>query len=558
MNKLTPFVINKIEEKLGCGITNKGACAELRRYLYNSESEDGRFSLNTIKRWFGVIERQVEPQQTGLEAIAEYLGYPSWAALTQENDYSQQKEKTEDDYISEIFSDYKSLVKSINEYKFKMKSAKGKSEFIQCKTKWEELKNRQRIIKDAIVKLSDLLTDPTPYQSDTDNLRSLFNGNRYEEANQLLNTDTLKEEQAVLFRANKKKLSDKNEIQKQLKKNANCFYIKAEICKAGNNWDEAEEYYLLSLNSQRNFDTLFAFGEFYLKYNCDEEKAFPLLKEIIENMDEILSGKSEKFFCNPDCQVSVMIDALFYVGKIDFMRKHFDEGFKKMDLVLEIYKMDKSHVLRKDIQIAIGHVYNEQGNAFLTQNDYKKAELFYKKALEIYKPFSKFDSLGTLINLAYVYADKGDFESAESKLNQSLEYFNSMFDKKDSVENRQKYLLRIAKCFYALGYLYSEKQDLEKSIIAYKRAGLTYCSMDEIAPSRVSTFGSVDIDIILAKLHQDLDMNEKAASYRYTILFMMQTNDMILDYVHKQHSEFFQTVGKILDDMGLLNIEESD
>ena len=57
------------------------------------------------------------------------------------------------------------------------------------------------------------------------------------------------------------------------------------------------------------------------------------------------------------------------------------------------------------------------------------------------------------------------------------------------------------------------------------------------------------MDIILAKLHQDSDMNEKAASYRYTILFMMQTNDMILDYVHKRHPEFFQTVGKILDDM---------
>jgi hypothetical protein len=128
MNKLTPFVLQKIEEKLACRINDKGACAELRRSLHNSESEDGRFALNTIKRWFGLLEneRQVEPQQNGLEAIAEYLDYPSWAALTQEPTYNQQNEKTEENYISELLSDYKDLVNSIEDYRFKKKERNRK------------------------------------------------------------------------------------------------------------------------------------------------------------------------------------------------------------------------------------------------------------------------------------------------------------------------------------------------------------------------------------------------------------------------------------------------
>ena len=548
MNKITPFVIQKIEEKLTYRISDKGACAELRRSLHNSESENGLFSLNTIKRWFGLIEKQVEPQQNGLEAIAEYLGYPSWAALTQEIDYNQQKEKTEEDYISDIFFDYKSLVQSINDYQFKKDVTKDQSEIVQCENKLKELKHRQQIIKDAIVKLSDLLTDPTPYQSDVENIESLFKGKHYEEANKLLNLDKLKEEQAILFRALKKKLSDKTKIEMQLKKNAYCFYIKAEICNAWNNWAEAEEYYLLSLQSQRIFDTMFALGLLYAIQKQDNTSAIKMFEEIIQHAKEIISLKSFNFFCEPRFQVSMLISSIFNAGKINFTQNRFEEGFRRMDLVIELYQTIQNCDSRKDIQLEVGNVYNEQGNVFITQNDFDKAEMFYKKALEIYKHFSEFDYLETLINLAYVYADKGIVELAENTLNQSLEYFNSLYKKDDSIENQQMLLLRIAKCFSALGYLQYKNKDLEKSILSYKRAGLTYSNMFDIAPSSISTLGMVDTDIMLSRLHDDSGKHKEAASYRYTIFFSMQTNDTVFDHIHKQHPDFFQWLGKILDD----------
>jgi hypothetical protein len=138
------------------------------------------------------------------------------------------------------------------------------------------------------------------------------------------------------------------------------------------------------------------------------------------------------------------------------------------------------------------------------------------------------------------------------ELNQSLEYFNCLYNKEDSVEDRQKYLLRIAKCFSAVGYLQYKNKDLGKSILSYKRAGMTYSNMFDIAPSSISTLGMVDTDIMLSKLHDDLGKHKEAASYRYTIIFAMSTNDAVLDHIQKQHPEFFQALGKILDDKGLI------
>jgi len=552
MNKLTPFVIQKIEEKLTCRINDKGACAELRRSLHNSESEDGLFSLNTIKRWFGVIEKQVEPQQNGLESIAQYLGYPSWTALTQETDYNQQKEKTEEDYINEILSDYNSLVQSINDYQFKKNITKDRSEMIQCENKLKELKYRQQAIKNAIVKLSDLLTDPTSYQIDAESIESLFEGKHYEEANNLLNTDKLKEEQAILLRALKQKFSDKTEIQKQLKKNAYCFYIKAEICKAWYNWDEAEEYYLLSLNSQQNFNTMFELGLLYAEQKKDNEKSLKMFHEILDHIGEILSQKSSNFFDEPKYHVSLLISTLFNVGKIDFIQKRFEEGFERMDLVLEICNMIKNPASQKDMQLEIGNVYNEQGNAYSAQKDHDKAELFLKKALEIYKPVSEFDYLGTVINLAYVYTDKGDFESAERELNQSLEHFNSMFNKDDSVEKQQEYLLRIAKCYFALGFVNHAKNDLQESLLSYKRALSTYEKMNEAVSSITTKLEISKTYAYIRNLYTLLNMPEKAREYNEKLSVLMMEDEEVFNYLYDNDPTFKETVIKELESKNLI------
>jgi tetratricopeptide (TPR) repeat protein len=547
MNKLTPFVIQRIEEKLTCRINDKGVCAELRRLLHNSESEDGRFSLNTIKRWFGVIEKQVEPQQNGLEAIAQYLNYPSWSALTQEAGYSHLKEKTEEDYINEILSDYNSLVQSIGDYQFKKGQTKNKVEIAQCNTKLKVLKYRQQTIKDAIVQLADLLTDPTPYQIDSDKIESLFESKQYEEADKLLNTDNLEEEQAILLRTLKMRFSDKIEIQKQLKKNAYCFYIKAKICKIWYNWDEAEEYYLLSLNSQRNFDTLFALGELYLAHKKDDKNSLKMFDEILKHIREILSLKSSNFFCEPKYHASLLINTLFNVGKIDFIQKRLKDGFERMDLVLEIYNTIKSPALQKDIQIEIGNVYNEQGNAYSAQKDHDKAELFLKKALEMYKPFSEFDYSGTVINLAYVYADKGHFESAERELNQSLEYFKLLFRKDDSIEKQQKYRLKIAKCHFALGFVNHAKNDLHESLLSYKRALIICEKMNEITPTTTAKIEIAKTYTQIRNIYTRMSMPKKAQEFNKKLIELFISDDGVFDYLFEYEPEFKEMAIKIME-----------
>jgi tetratricopeptide (TPR) repeat protein len=551
MNRLTPFVIQKIEEKLDYHINDKGACAELRRSLHNSETDDGQFALNTIKRWFGLIEKQVEPQQNGLEAIAEYLGYPSWAALTQESEYNQQKEKTEEDYISELLSNYSDLVQSIKDYQFQKEQAKSKQDAVRYEIELKKLRQKQYTIKDAIVKLADILTDPTPYQSDSGSIESFFEGKHYEEANELLDTDKLKEEQAVLLRAFKKESSDKTEIQKQLKKNAYCFYIKAEICKAWYNWDEAKEYYLLSLDSQRVFDTLFALGELYLNQNKGDKEAFPLFEEILKNGQEILKGLSPNFCCTPAYRVSLYINTLFYMAKIHFLQKNYKKGMKLMDTLVLTCTTKTEGSFQKEMQLRIGDVYTEQGNAFEEQKDYKNAELFLRKSLAAYKPYSMTDYAETSINLAYVYAAKGDFELAEKELNQSLEYFNTQFKKDDPVENQQKYRLRTAKCHFALGFVNYKKKDYQESILSYNRALISYEKMDKTVPSTETKLEIVKAYSVLSNLYTHLNSLEKAQEC-YEKCGELLRDEGVAGYLFDHEPKFKEMVIKELESKNLI------
>ena len=511
MQKLTSFVVKKIEEKLNCAISEKGACAELRRNLANKESEDGKFALNTIKRWFGVLEKQVEPQQNGLEAIAEYLGYPSWVTLTLELEYNQTKVKTEEDYISELFPDYKNLLQGIQDYQFKKGKAKIEEDIIHYEEKIDELKKRQNTLKDAIVQLSNLVTDLTPYQSDLSSIEKLFESEHYEEANQLLDEDRLKEEQTVLFRSLKKKDHDEELIRLQLKRNAQCFYFKAEICKSLNQINEAENFYLLSLESKQVFNTLFNLGEFYHIQRQDNKKALPYFEEINKRSNEFadLNLYDEMFFCENLYRTSILLDTWFYLGKIYFDQKDFEKGHKTMALLLKAYSTLKDENTQRELQRRIADVYNEQGNAFSTQKDHDNAEAYLKKALNIYKLVSEIDYAETAINLSYVYVDKGDFESAKKVLKQMLNYFKSLFDNADSIENQQKYRMGIAKCHFAFGFVNWKNKDLQESIHSYRRAIITFDKMNEIIPSLEAKLEAIKAWSAIAGIYKETGNQEK-------------------------------------------------
>jgi len=517
MQKLTPFVVKKIEEKLSCSITDKGACAELRRKLVNAESDDGRFSLNTIKRWFGIIEKQVEPQQNGLEAIAQYLDYPSWAALTLEPEYNQTKIKKEEDYISELLPEYTILLQGIQDYQFKKEQAKTKKDILHCKGKIEELKKQQNTIKDAIVQLSNILTDSTPYKSDLNGIEKLFENKHYEEANRLLDEDRLKEEQAVLLRSLKKKDHEEAVIQSSLNKNAYCFYIKAEICKSFNQLNEAEEFYLLSLESVRVFNTLFNLGEFYLRDRQDNKQALIYFDEIKSKQEEVLLETHHNYFFSNGKELSgpsIFLNTLFYLGKIYLNQKDFEKGNKTMDSLLSAYSIittGESNERMKDVSLRIADVYNEQGNALLEEKDAENSIIMLKKALEIYKPYCKKNFAETAINLAYSYIEIPNFEAADKLLNQSHDYFssNSRNTEDDDIETKLYFRLGIAKSHYAFGYLYKRMQNYESALKSFKRALAVFEKMDKIHPSLEAKLETIKTWREMGSIYEKMGNQEK-------------------------------------------------
>ncbi len=533
MQKLTPFVIKKIEGKLKCIISEKGACAELRRNLTNTDSEDGRFALNTIKRWFGIVEKQVEPQQNGLEAIAEYLGYPSWVALTLEPEYNQTKVKTEEDYISEIFPEYTNLLQGIRDYQFKKEQTKNRDEVFQYQNRIDDLKKRQNTLKDAIVQLSNLLTDPTPFQSDFDKISMLFENGQFNEANQLLDENRLKEEQEVLLRSLKKKDHDVDIIQKQLYQNAYCFCIKGEICESFNQFEEEEKYYLLSLKSKRVFDTLLKLGQFYFRQKKDNELSLLFLEEIENKRDEIFEYNELNFFCDRPHNALLYLESLFYKGQVYFNQKNYEEGHRVMDLLSGaysvVYENDKS---KQEMLLKIAHIYNERGIAVFEENDYENAHVFYSKALDIYKQYNNdYNFFETTINLAINYNKKNQFEFGKKELTSALNYFSSKFRNEDDIEFKQKYRFRVGKCHYAFGRMYQMQNNHGEAEKSFKRALITYEKLNEITPKLLAKLEIMDTFKALGHVYKEMGNTEKVDEYLQKTYLFVEANPDVSDYV---------------------------
>jgi len=373
-------------------------------------------------------------------------------------------------------------------------------------------------------------------------VEKLFENKQYVEANQLLDEDRLIDEQTILLRSLKKKDHDAELIQLQLKKNAQCFFIKAEICKSFNQLNKAEDFYLLSLESKRVFDTLFNLGEFYHIQRRDNEKALVYFEEINHRKKELFNGlnsDNEMFFCKELYRMSIWLDTLFYLGNIYLSQKDFEKGEKTMEFLLKAYSTLKNENTKREVQRRIADVYNEQGNALSTQKDHDNAELFLKKSLEMYKTVSETDYAETIINLSYVYVDKGDFESAEKALKQSLEYFNALFTNDESVENQQKCRLGIAKCHFAFGFVHWTKKDFHESILSYKRAVFTF---DKI-PSLEAKLEAIKAWKAIANIYKEIGNQEKedecfeeAGKYLYYEDVLIHYIEPIEEYLRNKES----------------------
>ncbi|GHT42811.1 hypothetical protein AGMMS49965_15170 [Bacteroidia bacterium] len=412
--------------------------------MHNRDADDGKFALNTVKRWFGVIEPQTEPQQNGLEAIAEYLGYPSWVALTQDADYDRRKEKSEVDYICELFPDYRHLAQSITDYQ----------DSAPNDPKLAALLQRQNTMKDAIVKLADLLTAPM----------------HHPKARQSPTDENLYAEQAALLRAQTLQVHDKPLIKTHLKENAHAFYLKAKRCKDANKLSDAEKYYLAALCSQRNFNALRNLGALYFIQRKDKEAA-PVFGEIITREKEIFAETTppDNFFNGEHDKLRTFLDAQYYLGCIYFRNSYMKEGFETMKKLLKRYE----NVDTEDKQSDIAMIYNELGNAYFKQGKYKMAEKYYEKTIAIYKQTgSDKDVWEAFINIAYAYTDQKMFDAAEEKILSARAYFEEKSDRMLSASAR-----------FELGYLSFAKGDYEASIRYYKVALLGYEAFDKILPS---------------------------------------------------------------------------
>lgn len=476
MQKITPFVIQKIEEKLSLSITDKGACAQLRQELYNSESENGFFSLNTIKRWFGLIEKQIEPRKNGLEAIASFLGYPSWDALTLEPDYSKLPDKTEDDYISDIYSEYSVLVRSIEDYTLLKDKAKTQKDLNKYKKKLEELWTKQNLIKDAIYKLSELLVDPSEYQYDWDKAETLFKTKYYDETNALLDEYKLKEEQARLLRSLKKKGSDISVIHEQLKKNSLAIFIKAQIFRSKGQLEEAEKFYHLALKSDRSFPYLFSLGGLYMD-SLRYDDALPIFKEIHSRMNEIVEASDDE---TKSSLLGYVLDSIYNIGQIYLNIGKYEDGIRKMKLFIEaLNQTDKTKNIYAYTRIA--DTYNEIGNIFYQQGKLDDAKEFYYESMKIYHAYSLQDYIETSLNLAYIDVDTDRYQIAREAINKALKYYQMAYKRDEITQNH--YRLSVGKIYFLYGYMYTKQNSFELAIQSYNRALIYFETLYGISPN---------------------------------------------------------------------------
>lgn len=76
---LHPLIKEKIEERLGQSINAPADCEILAKDIEMRTGE--HLGLNTLKRMMGFLSSDVEPRQTTLNVLANYLGYTNWLVL---------------------------------------------------------------------------------------------------------------------------------------------------------------------------------------------------------------------------------------------------------------------------------------------------------------------------------------------------------------------------------------------------------------------------------------------------------------------------------------------
>jgi tetratricopeptide (TPR) repeat protein len=164
--------------------------------------------------------------------------------------------------------DYQQLIKKIKELEEDLQVIPGSEVQIrlQKSKKLEELKEQEQVFKQDILRLAETFSK---IEINTDRLRqakAYFEQGKFKKADEMLKVNEMLQDQERLLEARRQKEREKEELNKQLKNNANEFLIKAQTTGLDFNnptrFEDACHYYEQSINSYPLFENHFGYAYF--------------------------------------------------------------------------------------------------------------------------------------------------------------------------------------------------------------------------------------------------------------------------------------------------------
>ncbi len=240
-----------------------------------------------------------------------------------------------------------------------------------------------------------------------------------------------------------------------LRKSVENYMLKARLCVADLQFDDAEKYYRIATDADpENFENLHEFA-LYLHRQNQFLRALPLYEKALT------LAKDDGYIAKTLNNLGLLYNAL---NEYD----NAADAYERALAICEKFVANNTSTYKSKLAETLDNL----GNLYSDLNDYNKASEFYERALiireelastnpTVYKP----DMATTLNNWAGLYWSQNQYDKAADFLKRALQIREEL-----AVSNPQIYQPYLANTLNNLGNLYSDLKDYTKATNAYERA----------------------------------------------------------------------------------------
>jgi tetratricopeptide (TPR) repeat protein len=364
-------------------------------------------------------------------------------------------------------ADYNSLISRIDELREDLAEASSPERRLKKSEQLNEALDQLKQFKDGVIQLAEIFTKVEINTERLGAAKEHFEAGRLREADAILKSEELANDQTVLLTAKDSKHQELQNIDEKLKNNANEYLVKARLralhYDSNDRIKETCEYFELALKSSRQNKIIFEYAVF-LQDNHYFNEAELLYKELVTDYRKLAQTDQQIY----EPYIALMQNNLGNLYLAENELGHAEAVYRE---ALEIFKRLAS-INPQAYYSYVAMTLNNLGNLYFAKNDFEQAETIYKETLEIRRRLAKTDPqiyepglAMTQHSLGMLYSYKNNFEHSEVAYKEALE-----IRKRFASNNPQTYEPYVANTLYNLGFLYQERKDFQCAKTVYKEA----------------------------------------------------------------------------------------